>query len=217
MKKKRKYLMVLLAMALLLAALTPAAAASHRRATRTVAPVTWFTEPDRPIGVSMLTRTDDAVRFWFATSELEAREAITIWWIVFNNPDGCSDPCSPDDIFVDGDASLGFDLAAVAASDAVGGYSTGRVTNALGWVFMTDRLGEGDVGDEIIVGEGPILKDARTAEVHLVARTHGPAIPGLVSEQLGSYGGGCDTFYLPGTYPTGVGGCSDIQSSIHLP
>lgn len=216
MKKTRRYLMILAALALMLAALTPASARSNN-ATRTYAPVTWFTEPDRAIGSSMLVRTDDAVRYWFATSELQAQEAITIWWIVFNNPDGCSDPCSPDDIFIDGDASLGFDLEAVAASDAVGGYSTGKLTNAHGWVVMTDRLEAGAVGDEIIVGEGPILKDARTAEVHLVARTHGPAIPGLVDDQLASYGGGCETFFLPGTYPTGVGGCSDIQSSIHLP
>lgn len=217
MKTNRKLMMVLLAMALMLATLAPAAAATDRRSTRTVAPVTWFTEPDRPIGVSMLTRTDDAVRYSYVTSEFEPREAITIWWIVFNNPQGCSDPCSPDDIFIDGDASLGFDLDAVAASDAVGGYSTGKVTNNHGWVLMTDRLGEGAVGDEIIVGEGPILKNARTAEVHLVARTHGPAIPGQIQEQLGSYGGGCETFFLPGTYPVGVGGCSDVQSSIHLP
>ena len=208
--------LVVAAIAILVATIAaPAVAAPTRNAT--TSPVTWFTEPDRPIGVSTLVRSAEGVRMKYTTSELGAREATTMWWIVFNNPDGCSDPCSPDDVFVNGDASLGLDLAAIAASDAVAGYSTGRLTNSQGRVTMTDRLAVGALEDEVIFGEPPILKDAMVAEVHLVIRTHGPAIPGLVAEQLSSYGGGCEVFHLPGTYPVGLGGCSDIQSSIHLP
>ena len=194
-----------------------AAAGPSEQAAASVEPVTWFTDPARAVGSSTLVRHDDGVSMRFSTSELLPREAITIWWVVFNNPAGCSTPCGPDDVFVDGDASLGLDQAAIDSADVVAGYGGGRLTNPAGRVTIVGSLEEGATGEGLILGTPPLLKDSRAAEIHLVARTHGPAIPGMVEEQLGSYGGGCTAFLLPGTYPTGVGGCADIQSSTHLP
>lgn len=202
---------------LLVVPVSPAAAGESKKVSVSVSPVTWFTDPGRPIGASRLHRYDDHVSMKFRTSELMAREAITIWWVVFNNPDGCSDPCGPDDVFVDGDASLGLDQAAIDRADVVAGYAGGKLTNRAGRLMIRSSLAEGATGEDLILGTPPLLKDSRAAEIHLVARTHGPAIPGMLEEQLGSYAGGCTAFLLPGTYPTGVGGCADIQSSIHLP
>lgn len=208
---------VALVAAVLLLAASPASAKPHKLRAVTKSSVTWFAEPDRAIGWSKLARYEDRVEYRWRSSEFVPREAVTIWWVVFNNPSACSDACGADDIFVNGDATLGLDLDQIAATQAVGGYGGGTLADRHGVVTVRGSLGVGETGREVIAGVEPILLDSRTAEVHLVARTHGPAIPGLVDEQLGSYGGGCQVFNVPGVYPVGVGGCSDVQSSIHLP
>ena len=62
-----------------------------------------------------------------------------------------------------------------------------------------------------------MVKDSHGAEVHLVARSRGPAVPGLVSAQIGSYASGCDVFLNPPAVPTAVGECADNQFAVHLP
>jgi hypothetical protein len=180
--------------------------------------VAFFVEPDRPVGWSKVVRTDDEVRMRFWSSEIGEGAAVTIWWIVFNNPEACSDACGEDDSFIDGNPALGFNEAGIEAADIVAGYSTGAVANKNGRAFFQDTLGAGEIGDELIAGEAPLIEDSRRAEIHLVARTHGPAIKGMVDEQIGSYGVGCEVFLLPAS-DTGneVGVCSDIQFSVHLP
>ncbi|MGF1667759.1 MAG: hypothetical protein ACFCVC_15985 [Acidimicrobiia bacterium] len=88
---------------------------------------------------------------------------------------------------------------AIDRADVVAGYAGGRLTNPAGRVTIVGSLEEGATGEGLILGTPPLLKDSRAAEIHLVARTHGPAIPGMVEEQLGSYEGGCTAFLLPGT------------------
>lgn len=55
---------------------------------------------------------------------------------------------------------------------------------------------------------GPPCADGLTnpqgAEVHLVIRSHGPKLPGLVKQQIGSFNGGCD-----------INDCDDVQAAIH--
>ncbi|MDH4118128.1 MAG: hypothetical protein OEX04_08395 [Acidimicrobiia bacterium] len=202
--------------ALMIPAVPAAAHKPHRD--RSVSPVTFLSDSTRTVGWSSLVRDDDGVHMMFRSSELGANAAITIWWVVFNNPNGCSNPCGPDDLFLNGDPTQGFNEAQIEAAQIVAGYSTGRVANEDGKATFRDSLLAGAVGDELIVGSGPLIQDSRVAEIHVVARTHGPAIPGLVDEQLGSYAGGCEVFLLPGS-DTGnaVGVCADFQSATHLP
>jgi hypothetical protein len=164
-------------------------------------------------------RFDDRVRFQFRSGSLAPHEAMTLWFIAFNNPSACSDGvCGPDDIFVDGDPSLGFDVDAIAAAEVVAGYAGGDVAGPNGQIYIAGTMVEGAVdGTETIIGVEPMLHDARETEVHLAARTHGPAIKDIVDVQLGSYGGGCDVFHLPGTYPVGLRECADVQAAVHLP
>ena len=195
--------------------LAPAGAATGGSQTR--AAVMWFGDPDTAIGSSHLTRTDDGVAATFSATGLAPREALTLWWVVFNDPSGCTEPCGEDDIFVNGDPTQGVNLDGVAAADIVVGYAAGAVANRNGEAAFTARLDEdGSVG-EVLFGTEPTLKDAMSAEIHLVARSHGPGVATLIDEQTGSYAGGCVEFLHPPTIPSAVGECADVQFAIHLP
>lgn len=180
--------------------------------------VYWFADPGRSVGHSHLWRSDDGVRMIFKTSELAPREAITIWWVIFNEPENCSAPgCGEDDIFVGGDPSQGLNLGQIDAADILAGYATGEVASSGGQAKLHATLGVDEGGIEVIFGDGTLLKDAHAAEIHLVARSHGPAIDGLEDEQTGSYAGGCQTFLNPPEIPDAEGECADIQFAVHLP
>ena len=209
---------VVLAMASALLAATALPAVGKGATVGSSSGVSWFAEPERSIGHSKLWRDDDGVRMSFKTSELAPAETLTIWWVVFNEPENCSAPgCGEDDIFVNGDPNQGLNLAAIAAADIVAGYATGKVASEGGQANLNARLGEGEIGPEVIFGAGALLKDTRGAEIHLVARSHGPAIPGLEDIQTGSYAGGCEVFLNPPAIPEAEGECADIQFSVHLP
>lgn len=212
----RRWVVLAMVSALLVAAALPVIAKSSTAMSSSG--VSWFAEPERSIGHSKLWRNDDGVRMIFKTSELAPAEALTIWWVVFNVPENCSAPgCGTDDIFVNGDPNEGLNLAAIAAADIVAGYATGKVASQGGQSNLNARLGEGEIGPEVIFGGGALLKDARAAEIHLVARSHGPAIPGLEGIQIGSFAGGCEVFLNPPAVPDAEGECADIQFSVHLP
>ena len=60
------------------------------------------------------------------------------------------------------------------------------------------------------------------AEIHMVLRSHGPAVPGIVNEQIGSYVGGCPTTLPYGfppfsEVPDAAGECGDIIAAVHKP
>lgn len=179
--------------------------------------VVAFADPETRLGTSHLVRTKWGAFGTFRTSDLPAREALTLWWVVFNDPAGCTDPCGEDDIFVNGDPAQGLNEAGIVSADIVAGYADGVVGKKNGRAFMSAWLGEGGPVDEIIFGEGPVLKDAHKAEIHLVARSHGPAIPGSIRLQTGSYAGGCEVFLNPPDAPDAEGECADIHFAIHLP
>jgi hypothetical protein len=108
--------------------------------------------------------------------------ADTVWWVVFNNPAACSHGmggvrCGPGDLFVPSVmASVQFATGHVIGSDGVGNYGA--------------YLREGDssgCASPALPCDG--LASARRADVHLVVRTHGAPIPGLVPDQIHSFNG----------------------------
>lgn len=149
-------------------------------------------------GTSTLVRNDSGVAMSLHTSGLTPGHAVTVWWVLFNNPDECTTGvpfrCGEPDLFdPDVEASV---LAA-----------TGHVIGASGSANFGAYLAEGDAsecafGADFLCGDG--LQDARVADVHLVVRDHGPAIPGVVPEQIHTFGGGCD-----------VNACADLQFAVH--
>jgi hypothetical protein len=93
-----------------------------------------------------------------------------------------------------------------AAGHVIGSAGTGNFAAAL-------RLGDVSgcqppLGDFGLCGEG--LVNPAGAEVHLVARTHGLTEPGMVSDQIRTFAGGCtpETSFGAGTGPNA---CGDLQ------
>ena len=65
---------------------------------------------------------------------------------------------------------------------------SGQVVNADGSAYFVDFLAEGDVSEAVF---GPGLVNRRTAEIHYVLRSHGPAQQEILEEQLTDIMGGC--------------------------
>ena len=128
----------------------------------------------------------------------EVGDATTNWFVVFNTPDGCTDPCGEDDVIAGipegGPAGVGIH------------YAAGHVAGSASW-HSAGSLREGDTSGILF---GLPLIDAMTAEVHIVARSHGAMAsipPG--SERgyaLNSVDGGC-----------AANVCGDAQAAIFAP
>ncbi len=186
--------------AALLAALMPVAPVTAASPTGSVAPVhTMADQAVVPGAGTILVRAKDGVFATFHTSGLEPGTAVTAWFAIFNFPRHCATrPCTSADL-TNPDV-----LASVL-------HFGGRIIGADGTAtFGAFRA----VGDATGAGGPPGtpnlgLLRPRTAEIHLVTRTHGAAAlddPATLAEQLGTFNGGCP----PNT-------CANIQASIHLP
>lgn len=95
-------------------------------------------------------------------------------------------------------------------------YAAGHVVGGSGSYHVGSYLSEGDrrgcaLGDELLCAG---LIDAQEADVHFVVRTHGPALPEYLPQQIQSFGGAC------GNVPEEFGGggpntCDDLQFAVH--
>lgn len=166
-------------------------------------------------GTATLTRTNSGVSMRmsttvggqlfdlpFDTSGLDASwevgDASTNWFVLFNYPGYCTDPCGEDDV-----------IAAIFDPAGEGGpagasvhYAAGHVAGSSSW-HSAGSLREGDTSGMLF---GLPLQDALTAEVHVVARSHGPMAtipPGERGYALNSVDGGC-----------GTNTCGDAQAAI---
>jgi hypothetical protein len=170
--------------------------------------------PPSPVGTSTLVRTDNGVSATLDAAALTPGDIVTLWWVVFNDPDSCQagipggSNCGPPD------AQLGRGGASVLRA-------TGRIVDQDGAASYGAHLRVGDTSGAL-AGAG--LLDARGAEVILILKTHGPKIPGLVSEQLHTFAGGCaDQSDAPPGTPAhllgtpGPNDCAEIQVSFHSP
>lgn len=165
------------------------------------------------VGTSRLLRNDNGVSFNINTTNLEPGTAVTLWMVIFNKPENCTDGmCNEDDVF---DAS-----ARAAAMVDVVFSGSGRVIQNSGKANFAGHRNEGDNSDSIIpvfFGEMAFgLKDARKAEIHFVIRSHGPLIPGLINEQISTFSAGCAGF-PPELGTPGPNNCQDLQFSVHMP
>jgi hypothetical protein len=166
-------------------------------ATRDVSSVVVFGTPQEVPGAwSALVRNDEGVAMTLHTSGLAPGTASTVWWVVFNNPEFCTHGefglrCGGGDFPPGGDPRV---QASVL-------NATGNLIGESGLGNFGAYLSENDTTG---ANFGPGLLDARRADVHLVVRTHGDAIPGLIPEQLSTFNGGC---------PPNV--CQNLQASPH--
>ena len=148
-----------------------------------------------PSAGSSLFRHSEGVFFTFSTSGLTPGDAVTAWLAVFNNPEFCAtDPCTPADFAnPDVNGTLFSTGGLVIGPDGKAVYSAYRAVGDL-------------AGARPNFGTGNGLVKPKRAEIHLVARTHGPANlldPAVLQQQLTMFNGGCS--------PT----CTSIQASVH--
>jgi hypothetical protein len=175
----KRRLLITLAIVGLLAAIPLSRAGA---ATQTTSDVTLISDPSVVVGTSTLTRTQSGISFSLETTGLEPGHAVTIWWMVVN-PDG-------------GVAVL---------------YAAGHVVDEDGTAEFGGYLQVGDSTGALPVGAmvtDTSLEDALDATVYLVVRDHGPAKPGLVNQQIHTFGV-CN--------PEGGEHCTDLQISEHQP
>ncbi len=162
-------------------------------------------------------RSNSGVRMNLTTSELPPAEAVTVWWVVFNQPENCSDgKCGEDDVFnlgadekpiLNSDGSPPMNLAAIDAAKVSILRADGHVIDQSGDARYSAGLVKGDISEAVI---GPGLTDPIFAEIHLVVRSHGPAQPGKLDDMLYTINGGCaDKFPNPP--------CTDLQFVIFMP
>lgn len=152
---------------------------------------------------STITRTDNGIHATITTNDLPAG-AYTVWILVFNNPGDCVAPgpiCLP---------------SAGDIPNSNGGvhFGAGQVVNGGHPTTFSVNLAVGDDSDQI-GGPSPLL-NPRGAEIHVAIRWHGPAVPGLIREQIRTVGGGCSSDALPGMSDEIGFGCFEIQAAPHL-
>lgn len=130
-------------------------------------------------GAGTLLRDDEGVELRVEMDGLDSNSAYTLWWIIFNNPDGCSDfACGEDDVFPGGPADAGVRNA------------SGFITGPSGTANTTGELEMGPTPDGA-VGFGE-LKDSIGAEIHIVIQSHGRPLAGYVKDQMTIPGAACN-------------------------
>jgi hypothetical protein len=180
--------------------------------------VKWWSDDSLVEGAeSTLVRMEHGLFASFSTTGLEPGEAVTLWWVIFNKPENCSDgECGPDDVFLmdangqrlkDEQGKPQSNVAGRAAVQFSQLTGSGTIVDEDGRVKLLARLPVNDTNE---APAGPGLLDPMGAHVHLTIRTHGPATPGVLHEQLTTSWGGC-----PEGWPKDP--CGNVQTSHHLP
>ncbi len=147
-----------------------------------------------------LTTNDSGASLQVHTSDLPAGHGVTVWWVIFNYPENCSDGvCGADDAFPPPG-----NIAAGASVSLAGGHVIGQ--NGVGNFSAHNPVN----GDATPWSVG--LLEPRTAEYHFALRDHGPMEPGIVNEQILTAGGGCNNIPpFTGTYT-----CVDFQGGVFM-
>jgi hypothetical protein len=166
----------------------------------TVSPVRWFADQVEIEGAeAILTRMEHGISMTLSTTGLNPGDAYTAWWMIFNLPENCSAPdCGMNDVFVmdennhfilDGNGNKQLNRPTIEAAQISSLWAASNIVYADGTVNFEGRLPIGDTTGDVWFGHG--LVDPMHAVIHIITRTHGPTIEGLLDEQLFTMMGGC--------------------------
>lgn len=170
--------------------------------------VHWLSDLSDVEGASAtLNRANRSISFTFRTNGFEHGHVATLWWVIFNNPDACENPvpeigaaCGLPDLFIE-------EVAATVM------HAAGNIVGKSGKVAWGGSLREGEITTYHPAFEGaPALMDAQEAEIHIVARTHGPLIPEMTRGMLTTFEVGC-TPETSGDFGDGPNECADLQAA----
>ena len=167
--------------------------------------VVSFENTTRAVGRSRMDREAGRVNVNFWAGELARGEATTLWAVVFNNPEACVGECDDPDLFEN----------PATQPDLL--YMAGAVADGEGRVRYAASVREGMVSESIMPLFGlPAwgVIDTDQAEIHLIVRSHGPAIAGLRTAQTTTFNGGCTGFGSEFGTP-GPNECVDLYFSSH--
>jgi hypothetical protein len=220
-------LIVLTVVALVAATLTVPALADGPETLDGPNPMMWLSDPDGVDGDSGIEQGDpidgakgtvrvgdSGARVRIKATHLEPGHAYSLWVVFFNDASLCVDGCNGPDLGVAGGGSV---------------WADGRVAPDSGQIVFNGWL-EAGAGSEY-VGELPPPPFAFAAyepgpnnEFHVVVRSHGPADPDIVEEQISTFGGGCEVNVGPqpgeiGDFPvpSAPGECGEIQLYVFTP
>ncbi len=160
------------------------------------------------VGASWLVRSADGVTALLHSDDIPTGHAVTLWWVIINNPEECVDGCDGTDFRV-----------AATNSDLL--YADGFVVGD-GHVSFGAHLQVGDIAESYrdLWNLEPIgLLDPLNAEIRLFVRSHGPVTPESdIAAMIGTMDAGCDKEKaIPrGEVPDEPGECSDILASGHI-
>ena len=131
---------------------------------------------------TMLVRNADSVEVTINTKGLMPDWAYTVWWIIFHHPENCVEGCGADDL----------DREDV---DGAAFWATGGLADKNGNATFTAQLNARELpsGDDQVMKDktgGIGLMDTMT-EIHVVVRTHGKQIAGMVDKQISTLNAGC--------------------------
>ncbi|HKY61428.1 MAG TPA: hypothetical protein VJP59_10500 [Gemmatimonadota bacterium] len=132
-------------------------------------------------GEAILTRTKDGLSVDQDVEGLISGHAYSVWWAIFDNPQGCVDACDPSDLGV---------RQAQGSLINGGGFVAAGTTQ-----FYTSDLARHDVeGRQVWVGDLSGVDNTYGAEVHVVLRGHGPAVmdPADQAVQTSTFNGFCN-------------------------
>jgi hypothetical protein len=137
-------------------------------------------------GAAYLIRSRNDLQGRVMLADLNPGHAYTVWWIIFNEPSGCStQPCTPGVDFGAGDAAIHYAGSGIAASGGDGG----GVLN----VSFETRDGAPPTGEFFVPGlpeVGLTHNSGFKAEVHFLMIDHGvppagfPNVPGSWAFEL---------------------------------
>jgi hypothetical protein len=174
-----------------LATLSQAGVASAGTAQQDSAAVQRFADGSAVSGAwSALVRNDTGATFSLHTRELVAGHTITVWWVIFNQPENCSHGmlglrCGEGDLFEPSvRASVVYGAGHVIGGSGVAGYG--------GWIGVAET-------DGALFGPG--LLEPLTADIHLVVHDHGVLSAEQIAEGVHNFGP-CNP-------------CVDVQFSAH--
>ena len=140
---------------------------------------------------SKIVRNDDGVTVSVSTTVDPG--TYTMWMLLWNDPDSCT-----------GGGGLNCNPTMDDPPDCVL-FTAGHVVGNKGTLNYT---GHRDVFDTSGFIGGVACADGLTnpqgADIHLIIRSHGPKLPGQVTLQISTVGGGCD-----------VNECADVQAAAH--
>jgi hypothetical protein len=172
----------------------------------TISPVhSTVTSTVIPAAGASLSRNNAGVFATISSSGLPAGHVITMWWVIYNNPEYCANTsCVPPDL----------NNPAVNGAFQNGG---GTVADLGGRVNFSGYLAVGDnTGFYLnpmfpnMPNPSPGIVNAKKAQIHIALRSHGfpNADPAILQQQLTTFPGGCSVAMPP---------CATLQFSPFFP